>query len=126
MDDDAREKDAARRREGININVSLTALTQCINSLVKGQHPSYRSSPLTHVLQDSLGGNSKTTLLVCASPHVYNRVKCLSIFKKVVGDLCVVGLDCPYFAFSMDISSHTEWIHVLSIKDQLQDVMDSA
>eukprot|EP01083_Nonionella_stella_P028890 79624_1 len=62
-----------RRREGIAINSSLSALTRCIHNLVKGQVPSYRESPLTHLLQDSLGGNSKTILLVCASPHIYNR-----------------------------------------------------
>merc|ERR1712173_78394 len=62
-----------RRKEGIEINSSLSALTRCINALVKGKYPGYRDSPLTYLLKDSLGGNSKTTLLVCASPHIYNR-----------------------------------------------------
>eukprot|EP01083_Nonionella_stella_P007210 20825_1 len=71
--DAERAMDNKRRQEGISINASLSALTRCINKLVKGEHPGYRDSPLTHVLQDSLGGNSKTTLLVCASPHIFNR-----------------------------------------------------
>ena len=75
MSDAQRRKREENIKEGININKELTALTQAINALVKGRHPSYRSSALTHILQDSLGGNSKTTLLVCASPHLYNRVK---------------------------------------------------
>ena len=70
-------------KEGIGINQSLTALTRCIHSLVKGRHPSYRDSPLTQVLQDSLGGNSKTTLLVCTSPHIYNRVQLIKCFVFV-------------------------------------------
>eukprot|EP01084_Bolivina_argentea_P093525 168200_1 len=62
-----------RMKEAIAINSSLTALTTAINNLSKGQRPSYRSSALTHMLQDSLGGNSKTTMIVAASPHIMNR-----------------------------------------------------
>eukprot|EP01084_Bolivina_argentea_P139365 245185_1 len=60
-------------KEAIAINSTLTALTTAINDLAKGRRPSYRSSTLTHILQDSLGGNSKTTMIVAASPHVSNR-----------------------------------------------------
>ena len=67
--------DPERMKEAIAINSSLTALTTAINNLSKGQRPSYRSSPLTHILQDSLGGNSKTTMIVAASPHVFNRAE---------------------------------------------------
>ena len=55
------------------INLSLTNLTTCINYLSKGRMASYRSSQLTFYLMDSLGGNSKTTLVVAASPHIFNR-----------------------------------------------------
>jgi len=65
--------DPERMREAIAINSSLTALTTAIANLVKNQRPSYRSSPLTHILQESLGGNSKTTMIVAASPHMLNR-----------------------------------------------------
>lgn len=65
--------DKNRLREAIAINSSLTALTTAITMLTKKQRPSYRSSPLTHILQDSLGGNSKTTMIVAASPHILNR-----------------------------------------------------
>ena len=47
--DEEKEKDHKRRKEGININASLSALTRCINSLVKGEHPGYRDSPLTQL-----------------------------------------------------------------------------
>jgi hypothetical protein len=66
--------DPERMQEAIAINSSLSALTTAISYLSKGKKPSYRDSPLTHVLKDSLGGNSKTVMLVNTSPHIYNRV----------------------------------------------------
>ena len=32
----------------------------------------YRDSKLTHLLRESLGGNTKSNLIVCCSPHVFN------------------------------------------------------
>ena len=55
------------------INLSLTNLTACINYLSQGRKASYRLSQLTFYLMDSLVGNSKTTLVVTASPHIFNR-----------------------------------------------------
>lgn len=66
--------DPQRLREAIAINSSLTALTTAINFLSLGQRPAYRGNPLTHILTDSLGGNSKTTMIVNLSPHFMNRV----------------------------------------------------
>ncbi|ETO07389.1 hypothetical protein RFI_30003, partial [Reticulomyxa filosa] len=65
--------DPERLKEAIAINSSLSALTTAISMLSRGQRPSFRSSALTHILQDSLGGNSKTTMVVNASPHIRNR-----------------------------------------------------
>ena len=67
--------DPERQKEAIAINSTLTALTTAINNLSRNQRPSYRSSSLTHILQDSLGGNSKTTMIVAASPHTLNRAE---------------------------------------------------
>lgn len=33
----------------------------------------YRDSKLTRVLQESLGGNARTTLVICCSPSSYNE-----------------------------------------------------
>lgn len=61
-----------RLKEGININQGLLALGNVINALCdekrKGKHIPYRDSKLTRMLQDSLGGNSKTLMIACISP----------------------------------------------------------
>ncbi|CAH8868565.1 unnamed protein product [Trichobilharzia szidati] len=55
--------------EAKNTNKSLSALGKVINALVKGNpHVPYRDSKLTRILQESLGGNAKTTMVICCSP----------------------------------------------------------
>ena len=46
-----------------------------LNSLLPSQksHIPYRDSKLTRVLQESLGGNARTTLVICCSPSSYNE-----------------------------------------------------
>lgn len=41
----------------------------------------YRDSTLTFLLRDSLGGNTKTVLIVTASPHPFNYVETISTLK---------------------------------------------
>eukprot|EP01119_Soliformovum_irregulare_P013500 TRINITY_DN359_c0_g2_i1.p1 TRINITY_DN359_c0_g2~~TRINITY_DN359_c0_g2_i1.p1 ORF type:complete len:685 (-),score=277.79 TRINITY_DN359_c0_g2_i1:587-2614(-) len=70
--------------EAKKINQSLSSLGNCINALVErksGAHIPYRDSKLTHILRESLGGNSKTTLVIACSPHDYNRVETVSTLK---------------------------------------------
>eukprot|EP00388_Colpodella_angusta_P019451 GDKJ01048686.1.p1 GENE.GDKJ01048686.1~~GDKJ01048686.1.p1 ORF type:complete len:833 (-),score=285.95 GDKJ01048686.1:402-2900(-) len=69
--------------EAKGINKSLSALGNVINSLTdaKAQHVPYRDSKLTRVLQESLGGNSKTTLIVTASPSIYNETETVSTLR---------------------------------------------
>lgn len=58
-------------KEAIAINQSLSCLGTVINALtdqVKASHVPYRSSKLTHLLEDSLGGNSHTVMLAACSP----------------------------------------------------------
>lgn len=56
--------------EACAINESLGALNNCLHALTEGQSGShlYRASRLTQILAESLGGNSKTTLVVAMSP----------------------------------------------------------
>ena len=69
--------------EGKKINLSLTTLGNVINALTDGksQFIPYRNSKLTRVLQESLGGNSKTTLIVTASPSPYNSEETVSTLR---------------------------------------------
>jgi kinesin family protein 5 len=62
------------------INKSLSTLGRVITSLTDGKSPHipYRDSKLTRLLQDSLGGNSKTSLIVTASPSLINSEETLS------------------------------------------------
>jgi len=61
--------------EAKNINKSLSALGNVISALADGNktHIPYRDSKLTRILQESLGGNAKTTIVICASPASFNE-----------------------------------------------------
>nr|CAH8851519.1 unnamed protein product [Trichobilharzia regenti] len=62
--------------EAKNINKSLFALGNVINALVEGRpHVPYRVSKLTRILKESLGGNARTTMVICCSPAGYNEVE---------------------------------------------------
>ena len=69
--------------EAKTINKSLSALGLVINALTddKMTHVPYRDSKLTRVLQDSLGGNSKTVLIVACSPSAYNASETVSTLR---------------------------------------------
>ncbi|KAJ3336846.1 Kinesin-like protein kif3b [Gonapodya sp. JEL0774] len=72
-----------RLKEASKINLSLSALGNCISALVdtKSTHIPYRDSKLTRLLQDSLGGNSKTVMLATLSPASFNFDETLSTLR---------------------------------------------
>ncbi len=68
--------------EAKKINQSLSSLGNVINALTDGsQFIPYRNSRLTRILQESLGGNSKTTLIVTCSPSIYNENETISTLR---------------------------------------------
>ncbi|KAJ1973204.1 hypothetical protein H4R34_005156, partial [Dimargaris verticillata] len=69
--------------EAKKINGSLSALGMVINALTDGKssHIPYRDSKLTRILQESLGGNSRTTLIINCSPSSYNDAETVSTLR---------------------------------------------
>ncbi|KAL3100083.1 hypothetical protein niasHS_000694 [Heterodera schachtii] len=73
-----------RVKESISINSGLLALGNVISALggAKGRigavHVPYRDSKLTRLLQDSLGGNSRTLMITCVSPNEIDAIETLS------------------------------------------------
>eukprot|EP00258_Populus_trichocarpa_P048233 XP_024464252.1 kinesin-like protein KIN-12E isoform X2 [Populus trichocarpa] len=75
-----------RLKEATNINKSLSTLGLVIMNLVsisngKSLHVPYRDSKLTFLLQDSLGGNSKTIIIANISPSLCCSLETLSTLK---------------------------------------------
>ncbi|KAG5482190.1 hypothetical protein CUR178_06049 [Leishmania enriettii] len=69
-------------KEGCNINLSLSALGTVIDTIVKGgAHVPFRSSPLTMLLKDSLGGNSKTVMFANINPSERNVSETVSTLR---------------------------------------------
>ena len=81
-------------KEGIDINMGLFHLGQVINALTsRRSYIPYRSCKLTRLLQDSLGGNSKTLMIACISPssanerHSMSTLSYASNAKKIVNQV---------------------------------------
>lgn len=72
-----------RLKEATKINLSLSALGNVISALVDGKstHIPYRDSKLTRLLQDSLGGNTKTVMVANIGPASYNYEESLSTLR---------------------------------------------
>ncbi|KAG9352913.1 hypothetical protein JZ751_017489, partial [Albula glossodonta] len=74
-----------RAREGISINCGLLALGNVISALgdqsKRSAHVPYRDSKLTRLLQDSLGGNSRTLMIACVSPSDRDFMETLNTLK---------------------------------------------
>lgn len=71
-----------RLEEAKNINSSLTSLGMVINALCDGApHVPFRDSKLTMLLMEALGGNSKTTLIICCTPEHDHSPETLSTLR---------------------------------------------
>nr|XP_022291118.1 kinesin-like protein KIF25 [Crassostrea virginica] len=71
----------AALREASNINKSLSALADVLGALAEHRsHVPYRNTRLTHLLQDSIGGDAKLLILLCVSPaqrYITESLQCL-------------------------------------------------
>eukprot|EP01116_Phalansterium_solitarium_P004861 TRINITY_DN1604_c0_g1_i3.p1 TRINITY_DN1604_c0_g1~~TRINITY_DN1604_c0_g1_i3.p1 ORF type:complete len:359 (-),score=67.23 TRINITY_DN1604_c0_g1_i3:152-1228(-) len=79
-----------RLTEATKINLSLSALGNVISALVDGKskHIPYRDSKLTRLLQDSLGGNSKTVMVANMGPADWNYDETLRCGRVFLVRLC--------------------------------------
>ena len=59
----------------LNLGNVISALTE------HSSHIPYRNSKLTRICQDSLGGNSKTTLIITCSPSLFNEPETISTLR---------------------------------------------
>ncbi|KAI8145084.1 kinesin heavy chain [Fennellomyces sp. T-0311] len=113
--------------EAKKINKSLTALGMVINALTDGKssHIPYRDSKLTRILQESLGGNSRTTLIINCSPSSYNEAETISTLRfgvraktiknkaKVNADLSPAELKALLKKVKSDTVSYRQYITAL-------------
>ena len=71
-----------RAREAGNINQSLLTLGRVITALVeRTPHVPYREPKLTRILQDSLGGHTRTSIIATVSPASLNLEETLSTLE---------------------------------------------
>jgi chromosome segregation ATPase len=107
-------------KEGCNINLSLSALGTVIDTLVKGKgHVPFRSSPLTMLLKDSLGGSSKTCMFANIGPSEHNISETVSTLRfadraKQIKNKPVVNMDSK----DQKIAELTEQVADLKLKLQ--------
>ncbi|EFN53103.1 hypothetical protein CHLNCDRAFT_26240, partial [Chlorella variabilis] len=101
-----------RASEAKSINLSLTTLGMCINARADpaATHVPFRDSKLTRLLQDSLGGNAKTSLLVAACDAAEHVVETLQSLQFGLRAMCVrtqVRLQgCMWFAAARSDTMH--------------------
>ncbi|KAK7388059.1 hypothetical protein VNO78_22862 [Psophocarpus tetragonolobus] len=120
--------DSERLKEAANINKSLSTLGLVIMTLVdlahgKPRHVPYRDSRLTFLLQDSLGGNSKTIIIANVSPSICCANETLSTLKfaqraKLIQNNAKVNEDA-----SGDVSA-LQW-QIQQLKGQLSFLMNN-
>eukprot|EP01112_Ceratiomyxa_fruticulosa_P005719 TRINITY_DN1656_c1_g1_i1.p1 TRINITY_DN1656_c1_g1~~TRINITY_DN1656_c1_g1_i1.p1 ORF type:complete len:971 (-),score=251.91 TRINITY_DN1656_c1_g1_i1:220-3132(-) len=108
--------------EAKKINQSLSALGNCIHALTetkKNKHVPYRDSKLTHILKESLGGNTKTCMMIACSPHEFNieetkstlqfgqRAKTIKNSVKVNKQLSVAELQAMVSSLTRQLQAQT-------------------
>jgi kinesin family protein 5 len=108
-------------KEAQHINKSLSALGNVINALTTGQkHIPYRDSKLTRLLSDSLGGNSKTCLVVTASPMSFNSEETLSTLR--FGTRAKAISNKPKANVELSVAQYKE---LLSVAESLQNAANA-
>jgi kinesin family member 18/19 len=125
-----------RNFEGSNINKSLLALGNCINILSekskKASFIPYRNSKLTRILKDSLGGNTKVSMIACIGPsYLYyeetlNTLKYAERASRIKKKISLNSIS-PHLNASQYMSLvETLKSEISSLKEQLQNKVSHA
>ena len=78
-----------RMREAVYINLGLLALKKCIEALnLKASYVPFQDSKLTMLLSDGLGGDSKTTIIICGSCDSKNSSETMAALR--FGERCAL------------------------------------
>ncbi|XP_031549925.1 kinesin-like protein KIF25 isoform X1 [Actinia tenebrosa] len=76
----------AALRETSFINKSLSALADVLGALAEHRsHIPYRNTRLTHMLQDTIGGNAKLLVMLCVSPaqkYITETLQCIGFGSR--------------------------------------------
>jgi kinesin family protein 5 len=120
------------------INKSLSSLGLVIMALTddKAQHVPYRDSKLTRILQDSLGGNSHTVLIVNCSPSSYNAPETVSTLRfgtraknienKVQVNRVRSVEELENLLAKAERTIETQEAHILALNVQLRQALDAS
>uniref|UniRef100_A0A915K652 Kinesin-like protein n=1 Tax=Romanomermis culicivorax TaxID=13658 RepID=A0A915K652_ROMCU len=103
--------------EAKNINKSLSALGNVISALAEGtkSHVPYRDSKLTRILQESLGGNARTTIIICCSPAAYNEAETKSTLMFGARQ-CLIAAEQELERWRKgETVPQSEWINLLNL-----------
>eukprot|EP01012_Entosiphon_sulcatum_P011922 TRINITY_DN1741_c0_g1_i1.p1 TRINITY_DN1741_c0_g1~~TRINITY_DN1741_c0_g1_i1.p1 ORF type:complete len:1251 (-),score=324.83 TRINITY_DN1741_c0_g1_i1:152-3880(-) len=118
-----------RLKESVNINSGLLALGNVISALGDTQrktpvlHVPYRESKLTRLLQDSLGGNSKTLMIACVSPMDTSLEESLNTLRyanraRNIHNKPIVNRD-PHLAVLAQLRSELQACKLLLVKHNI-------
>uniref|UniRef100_A0AC35ER87 Kinesin-like protein n=1 Tax=Panagrolaimus sp. PS1159 TaxID=55785 RepID=A0AC35ER87_9BILA len=127
----------ARAKEGCNINMGLLMLGNVIKALADKEQVNYRMSKLTRLLKDSLGGNSRTLMIACASPsecdfvETYNTMQYANRTKNIKNKVGkkVINNDGAVISTDADIENAALLSEVNKLNTKvkaLQDALDQS
>jgi len=116
-----------RVQEAVNINLGLLALKQCVEGLRKKKHVPYGDSKLTMMLSTGLGGDSKTSVIVCGAqeeshgPETIAAMKfgqtCRGIYNTVKTNVNMLetllkNIDAKIVKCEQNIRDNEYWVEV--------------
>ena len=128
-------KDYMRLEEAKAINLSLSALGNCMSALAEGKsrtHIPYRDSKLTRLLQSSLGGSSRTAVVVNIPPREDSGMETLSALRfaaraskvKVAAKLGKVSVQRDYEALYVAACKRIDQIESEKLESSAKEEFD--